>query len=338
MSTMSGSYSDFLGALRMRESSGDYTAVNTLGYLGAYQFGEAALVDLGFVHLDSNAFDNDFSGGFTGKLDVFSADDFLASPAAQDAAALDWMPLMWRYIGAVGLDGEVGHVVDGILLTASGLLAGAHLLGAGTLRTWVRSEGTLDLRDAYGTPISDYIGLFGGYEIPFVASSTFAGDDTLVGDDAGNRLAGRSGDDTITAAGGRDRLFGGTGRDTLKGNGGADTLKGGAGRDKLLGGRGDDSLDGGGHRDRLKGQGGDDILTGGAGADRFVFARGGGGDTITDFTDDVDAIRFVRLGDAASILDLAVQLGDDVLFDFGGDDRLTVLDTSLGALGDDILA
>jgi hypothetical protein len=34
-------------ALRMMESGGDYQAVNTLNFLGACQFGEAALIDLG---------------------------------------------------------------------------------------------------------------------------------------------------------------------------------------------------------------------------------------------------------------------------------------------------
>ena len=335
---MSGSYSDFLEALRLRESSGNYLAVNTLGYLGAYQFGEAALVDLGFVTLDGNAYDNDFSGGFTGKLDVYSVSDFLTSPEAQDAAALEWMPLVWRYIEAVDLDGGAGHVVDGILLTASGLLAGAHLLGAGTLRNWVQSGGTLELRDGYGTPITEYLSMFGGYEIPFVASSTFAGDDRLVGDDGGNRLFASSGADTVIGAGGADRLLGGSGHDTLKGNTGADILKGGFGRDRLLGGRGDDTLKGGAHRDRLNGQAGDDTLTGGGGPDRFVFAEGGGHDTITDFTDGVDAIRFAGFGEVPSILQRAVQVGEDVLFEFDGGDTLTVLNTTLGALADDIIA
>lgn len=336
--TMTGSYSDFLAALRMRESSGDYQAVNTLGYLGAYQFGEAALVDLGIVTLDGNAYDNDFSGGFTGKLGISSVAEFLDSPEAQDAAALEWMPLIWRYIEVVGLDEVPGRVVDGILLTASGLLAGAHLLGAGTLRNWVESDGTLELSDGYGTPITEYLSLFGDYEIPFVASSTFAGDDRLLGDDGDNRLAGRTGADTLKGAKGADVLLGGAGHDTIKGNAGADTLKGGLGRDRLLGGRGDDTLQGRAHNDRLNGQAGDDILTGGRGADRFVFARGGGNDTITDFTDDVDSIHFAGLGEAAEILDLATQVGDDVVFDFGAGDTLAVLGITLGALADDIIA
>ena len=335
---MTGTYAEFLAALRMRESSGDYAAVNTLGYLGAYQFGEAALVDLGFVIRDANPYDNHFDAGFTGKLGISSAADFLAAPGAQDAAAGEWMQLLWRYIGAVEVDAVLGHVIGGIHLSASGLLAGAHLLGAGGLRDWVQSGGSLERSDAYGTSIGDYLDLFGGYEIPFVASATLTGDDRLTGSDGDDRIAALTGADVVKGRAGDDTLLGGGGRDRLKGNAGDDTLRGGPGRDVLKGGRDDDRLFGGAHRDRLDGQAGDDRLTGGGGADRFIFRDGGGHDTITDFTDDLDVIVVRDLGDAAEILDHATQRGADVLFDFGGGDTLTVLGTTIGALSDDILA
>jgi len=362
---MSRAFEDFLAALRMRESSDDYTAVNTLGYLGAYQFGEAALVDLGFVRLDANPYDNDFGGGFTGKLGVLSASDFLDSPDAQDAAVAEWMPRLWRYLEAVDLDTALGHVIDGVHLTASGLLAGAHLLGAGGVRDWVRSGGSLDLRDGYGTSIRDYFSDFGGFEVPFVRSATLMDDDALSGWDGADEIAALRGDDTIlgrrgddhlsggpgrdvlrgnpgadTLQGGRgaDHLFGVAGRDTLRGNAGADTLKGGKGRDALFGGAQNDRLDGGAQRDRLNGQAGDDILFGDDGPDRFIFRKGGGADIVADFTDDVDAIRLFRLGTLDAIQDLAEQSGDDVVFDFGDGDVLTVLNTSLDALGDDLIA
>lgn len=335
---MTGTYAEFLDALRMRESSGDYTAVNTLGYLGAYQFGEAALVDLGFVIRDANPYDNSFDAGFTGKLGITSAADFLAAPEAQDAAAGEWMQLLWRYIGAVEVDAVLGHVIGGIHLTASGMLAGAHLLGAGGLRDWVQSGGSLDRSDAYGTSLTEYLDLFGGYEIPFVASATLTGDDRLIGGAGDDRIVALGGADVVKGRGADDTLLGGAGRDKLKGNAGDDRLKGGAGRDRLDGGGGDDVLKGGAHRDRLNGQAGDDRLTGGGGPDRFIFRASGGNDTITDFTDDLDTLVFRKLGSTAEILTHATQVGADVLFDFGGGDTLTVLDITISALGDDILA
>ena len=74
-----GSYADFFNALRVRESSNDYSVTNGFGFLGAYQFGEAALVDLGFVTNDGKPFDNVFNGTFTGKFGVNDVTDFLSS-------------------------------------------------------------------------------------------------------------------------------------------------------------------------------------------------------------------------------------------------------------------
>ena len=80
---------------------------------------------------------------------------------------------------------------------------------------------------------------------------------------------------------GRDMLLGNDGPDRLFGNNGDDILNGGDGNDSLFGGNGDDFLDGGN---------GADMLTGGAGSDLFVLTRTAGGDTFTDFTDNVDRI------------------------------------------------
>lgn len=156
-----------------------------------------------------------------------------------------------------------------------------------------------------------------------------AGNDKLVGNGTGNRLKGGGGNDTLKGGGGKDKLLG---------QAGADTLKGDKGKDKLLGGDGDDTLKGGGQRDILKGQGGDDMLFGQNGADKFIFAKGNGNDTVADFTDDKDSLQFKKLGDVDAVLAKATQVGDDVLFDFGGSGTLTVLDTSIGALSDDIIA
>ena len=176
-------------------------------------------------------------------------------------------------------------------------------------------EATDDVVIAYGTVIENATGGFGN--------------DTLIGNGTGNRLKGGGGNDTLKGGGGKDKLLGQAGDDTLKGD---------LGKDRLLGGTGDDTLKGGGQRDILKGQGGDDILFGQGGADKFIFARGNGHDTVADFTDDKDTLQFKKLGDVDAVLAKATQVGDDVLFDFGGSGTLTVLDTSIGALSDDIIA
>ncbi|MGD9864398.1 MAG: M10 family metallopeptidase C-terminal domain-containing protein [Pseudodonghicola sp.] len=164
------------------------------------------------------------------------------------------------------------------------------------------------------------------------------GNDILRGNDGADILRGGDGDDSLLGQGGNDRLLGETGDDVLEGGAGDDILSGHAGKDRLTGGAGDDTLRGGAGRDVLSGRTGDDILFGQAGGDRFVFGVGGDNDRIEDFEDDVDTIRFVGLGDAATVLSHATQIGADVLFDFGSGDSLTVLNMTVNALSDDMIA
>ena len=161
-----------------------------------------------------------------------------------------------------------------------------------------------------------------------------SGDDNILFGNAGNNLIdGGAGRDSIEGGAGDDLLRGGAGRDAVwrsatdaetspldaRGFANADLLSGGAGNDRLFGQSGHDLLIGGA---------GDDRLMGGGGRDVFVFETGR--DTIVDFTSTVDSIVF----DAAA-LGLAGQTVDDVLerasvrdgsvvFDFGGDNRLTL--------------
>ncbi len=157
----------FIVVLKMMESGGDYQAVNSLNFLGAYQFGEAALTDLGFVRFDGDAYDNNYGGGWTGKHGVKSTKQFLSSKRAQDKAMEEWLGVMWSYIKLHKVDRYAWREVGGEQLTPSGMLAAAHLLGAESLATYVKSDGRKDLRDPYGTPISAYIKKLNGYDVPF---------------------------------------------------------------------------------------------------------------------------------------------------------------------------
>ncbi len=157
----------FLLALQLMESGGDYQAVNTLGFLGAYQFGEAALIDLGYVRRDSDVYNNDFSGGWTGKNGIRSRAQFLANERVQDRAAEEWLSVLWHYISSYRLQKYAWTDVGGHTLTPAGMLGAAHLLGAGALDQYVRSNGRVDPRDPYGMPISSYMDRLGQIDVPF---------------------------------------------------------------------------------------------------------------------------------------------------------------------------
>ncbi|WP_436899670.1 calcium-binding protein, partial [Acinetobacter gyllenbergii] len=86
---------------------------------------------------------------------------------------------------------------------------------------------------------------------------------------------GGDGNDILNGNSGIDYLEGGSGDDTLNGGGGDDTLSGGSGDDKLYGGVGADTLNGG-----L----GNDYLDGGYQGDTYIFSKGHGQDTVSDYS------------------------------------------------------
>ena len=160
------SFDAFFATLRHMESGGDYRSVNTLNFVGAYQFGEAALVDLGYVRRDPNVYDNNFGGGFTGKDGIRSVGEFLNNPRVQDKAARTWMKVMWRYIEGERLHRYAWTKVGGVILTPSGMLGATHLLGTGGLHDFIRSGGSSKVRDPYGTPILRYVKKLADFDIP----------------------------------------------------------------------------------------------------------------------------------------------------------------------------
>ncbi len=225
---MTKTYQDFFAAIRLRESSDNYHAVNTLNYLGAYQFGEAALVDLGFVALDGNPFNNDYGAGFTGQLGIHSKGEFLASIAAQDAAASDWWSMLWNRVRYHDIEIYDHQVLNGVRLTKTGMIAASHLLGTGALIDFITSGGTDVGADAYGTKITDYIKLFAGYETPGSFLNNLGKGNVIAGGIGNDRLSGYNGADTLSGRGGNDTLAGGSGADVLTGGTGADRFYFGA--------------------------------------------------------------------------------------------------------------
>jgi len=317
-----GSYSAFFDALRERESGNDYTVVNSYGYLGAYQFGEAALIDLGYVANDGNPYNNDFSGGFTGKNGIDSQSEFLNTPSAQDAAAAEWFDLLWARIVYFDLDVYSGQTLNGVKLTTSGMIAASHLLGTGGLRDFILSGGTDVGSDAYNTQITEYLTTFANYGTPADFSTDLAVANTLFGGTGRDKLYGQGGNDSLSGASGGDLLDGGSGRDTLSGGDGNDLLVGRGGADKIFGGFGGDTLIGGSAGDALFGYGGRDSLVGNGGNDRL--AGHNGNDTLIGNSGE-DVLGGGRHDDI-----LIGGYGDDTLWGGGGRDTAVLY----GALED----
>ena len=145
---------------------------------------------------------------------------------------------------------------------------------------------------------------------------------------------------TVIGTNGGDVILGDSGAvNTFEGGAGNDTLVGNTVGDVLNGGDGDDSLSGEGGNDVLDGGTGNDFLSGGGAMDTFVFSSGSDHDVITDFQNDIDTIQLLNLGlvDVSDALSRATEVGVDVVFDFGGGNTLTVQNTQISALADDII-
>jgi Ca2+-binding RTX toxin-like protein len=118
---------------------------------------------------------------------------------------------------------------------------------------------------------------------------------------------------------GNDRLTGGLLGDTINGGTGNDWVFGGAGNDILSGNEGNDHISGGMGADLIAGGLGNDFLTGGTEVDTFVFAKGGGKDTVLDFDADLEKIQFDNFtGLSASALMASVVIdGTNAIIDTG---------------------
>ena len=155
----------FLNDLGTRESGGNYKAFNKYGYAGKYQMGEMALVDAGYYVKPSAKYNNDWSGKFLGKDGVFSIQDFLNNPSAQENAQIIYKKKQWGYLKSAGTDKYVGKIINGYKITQSGLLAGAHLKGVGSVIKYLKSNGQIIEKDAFGTSVESYMKQFGGYDV-----------------------------------------------------------------------------------------------------------------------------------------------------------------------------
>ena len=324
----SGNYQDFLTALGQNELGNNYAFVSSLGYLGRYQFGEEALKATGFYNGDATSA-IDFVGSWSplaATFGVFDKAEFLSSPAAQDAAAAAWFVKIGADIDGLDLGRFAGQSIDGINITTSGLLAGAHLVGVWALRDFLQSGGSIDTTDGYGTPVSQYVQRFGGFETPITlkdapaTGAPVAGAGQPIGTAGDDTLTGGSGPNYIRGEGGNDLIHGGPGFDDINGNQGNDTIDGGSGGgDWLVGGQGDDLIvgHGGGEviygnlgADTLTGSGDGDVVRGGQGNDSIV--AGGGSEWLSgDRGDDVE-----RAGVGADTFHTFDQAGIDRVLGF----------------------
>ena len=134
-------HQDFLNAVGFKESGNRYDIVNRFGYMGRYQFGKRTLRGLGFKA---------------------SREEFLNSPEMQELAMYELLKTNKKYLRKY-IEKYDGEVVHGVLVTESGLLAAAHLGGAGSVKKWFRTGKVR--KDGNGVKITNYMEKFSGYKL-----------------------------------------------------------------------------------------------------------------------------------------------------------------------------
>ena len=143
--TIDNSFIGFKEALAFKESQGKYSSVNSFGYLGKYQFGKTTL------H----------------RLKIYNTADFLENPVLQEEAFVALCSLN-KWILKRDIKRSVGKKINGVEITESGILAAAHLAGAGHVKKYLRSNGSIVFADAYGTNVQHYMKKFSGFDTSFI--------------------------------------------------------------------------------------------------------------------------------------------------------------------------
>lgn len=136
----------FREALAFKESQGKYDKINTLGYIGKYQFGKSTL------H----------------RIKIYDTKAFINDPALQEKAFITLSSLN-KWILIRDIKRSVGKTIHGVKITESGILAAAHLAGAGNVKKYLRSNGDYNFTDAYGSNVQYYMKKFAGYDTSFIA-------------------------------------------------------------------------------------------------------------------------------------------------------------------------
>lgn len=131
----------FLDDIGFMESSNNHRAVNRFGYMGTYQFSMTLLRNLGY---DGTAY------------------AFINDPLLQDYMMMRLLKHNSKVL-ARPIEMFDGTMINGTIVTKSGILASAHLIGP--YRTRLYLEYGLDFSDANGTKASDYLFRFSGYHI-----------------------------------------------------------------------------------------------------------------------------------------------------------------------------
>lgn len=148
-------YNHFIHDLGKRESNNNYACENAFGFLGRWQFGKPRLYDAGY------SIDN-YSPKGQPKKRLLPKKYFLDNTLGIQDKIMQWHIYNLADSIKKKFSDSLGKTINGIEITLSGLVAGAHLKGIGGISQFLKGN---DNADALGTKVSEYIKKFAGYEL-----------------------------------------------------------------------------------------------------------------------------------------------------------------------------
>lgn len=188
-----GGLIEYLEAIAFKECSGVPTKINSSGYMGKYQFSYESLNDVlkvksgedfktyksrieKFMPSGFGSVENFYNRSKKVNESLTTKDvDFFRSKfrakglkfwteKKQDQAMIQLLKNNFDYLNNYlgGITKYKDSIKNGIKLTISGMLAGAHLVGPKAVRDFIKS-GKIE-KDGNGTPITEYMKKFGGYK------------------------------------------------------------------------------------------------------------------------------------------------------------------------------
>jgi hypothetical protein len=113
---MKGYFGEFANALGQRESGNNYKALNSLGYVGRWQFGKMRIYDLGYSL-------NGYAPPHLNPKKIISVQDFLNDSDLQDKLFRMHIEQHSKYATRHFTD-HFGKMILGIEVSLSGLVAG----------------------------------------------------------------------------------------------------------------------------------------------------------------------------------------------------------------------
>ena len=129
--------------MAQRESDNTPNVVNKFGMMGKYQFDPRTVKVLGFR---------------------VSKNQFLRNPQLQDSVMVSYMRANNSLLDRI-IENYEGRKFKGIKITRSGVLAAAHLAGAGNVKKYFTDGDMHGRTDANGTSIRDYLQEFNKYKL-----------------------------------------------------------------------------------------------------------------------------------------------------------------------------